>query len=361
MTGRPRVLVLQQGAPGGIGRIELLMWRALQAREVSKVCFVSRRRPAAGLAAVPGGPRTRLLVVASPIGYVLRSLWEAVVARPDVVVYTHVNTARLQPVVRLLRPRARTVLYVHGREIWERLSWLQRFALRSSGRLVLHTRFVGETLDTQGTAHAPMTVVHPSLSDDWAADVEPRSAPTGEAVVLTVSRLECDERQKGVDRVIEAFPTVLERVPGATLRVVGDGTDRERLEGLAASLGLERRVQFLGAVDDATLKRLYASSDVFALPSVQEGFGLVYAEAMAHGLPCVVAAGTAAREVVDVGVTGLAVDPDSVDDLADAVVTLLTDPDRWRRMSRAAADRFQRCFREAVYGQGIRRVLLEAG
>ena len=360
MTGGPRVLVLQQGAPGGIGRIELLVWRALQAG-ASEVRVVSRRRPPDGFTADPKGPRARLLVVANPVGYMLRSLWQTIVARPDVVLYTHVNTARLQLAVRLLRPRARTVLYVHGREVWERLSWLQRFALRSSGRLVLHTRFVGETLDAQGSAHAPMIVVHPSLSDDWAADVAPRSAPTGDAVVLTVSRLEHGERQKGVDRVIEAFPAVLERVPGATLRIVGDGTDRERLERLATSLGLKRQVRFLGAVDDATVKRLYASSDVFALPSVQEGFGLVYAEAMAHGLPCVVAAGTAAREVVDVGVTGLAVEPDSVEELADAIGALLTDRDQWCRMSRAAADRFQRCFREAVYGQAIRCVLLEAG
>jgi glycosyltransferase involved in cell wall biosynthesis len=154
---------------------------------------------------------------------------------------------------------------------------------------------------------------------------------------------------------------VLQRVPAASLLVVGDGTDRERLERLAASLGLERQVRFLGAVDDATLKRVYASSDVFALPSVQEGFGLVYAEAMAHGLPCVIAAGTAAREVVHVDVTGLAVRPDSVEELAEAIAALLADHDQWCQMSRAAADRFQRYFREAVYRQGIRRVLLEAG
>lgn len=355
-----RILVLQQGAPGGIGRIEQLMWRALQGAPASEVRVVSRHPPPDGFAPSPAGPRARLLVVSHPVAFVLRSLWEAMATRPDVVVYTHVNLARLLPAIRLLRRRARSLLYVHGLEVWERLSWLQRLALRSSSQLLFHTRFVAETMDARGIAHAPMTVVHPSLSDEWVAGVEPRSAPTGEAVVLTVSRLERGERQKGVDRVIEAFPAVLKRVPDATLRVVGDGTDRDRLERLAASLGLQRQVRFLGSVDDATLKQLYASSDVFALPSMQEGFGLVYAEAMAHGVPCVIAAGTAAAEVVEVGVTGVAVRHDSVEELADTIAALLTDHERWCRMSRAGVERFQRCFREASYGQGILRAL-EAG
>jgi phosphatidylinositol alpha-1,6-mannosyltransferase len=318
---------------------------------------VSRHPPPDGFAPSPNGSRARLVVEPNPIAFVLRSLWETVTARPDVILYTHVNMARLLPAMRLLRRRARSILYVHGREVWERLTWLQRLALRSSNRLLFHTRFVADTLETRGIGHAPMTVVHPSLPDEWVAGIEPRSAPTGEAVVLTVSRLEREERQKGVDRVIEAFPAVLERVPGATLRVVGDGTDRERLERLATSLGLQERVRFLGAVDDATLKQIYASSDLFALPSVQEGFGLVYAEAMAHGLPCVIAADTAAAEVVEVGVTGMAVTHDSVAELTDAIAALLTDQERWRRMSRAAVERFERCFRETAFRQGIRRAL----
>jgi phosphatidylinositol alpha-1,6-mannosyltransferase len=358
MTGS-RILVLQQGSPGGIGRIEQLLWRTLQGVPASEVRVVSRHPPPDGFTS-PDGSRARLVVQPNPIAFVLRSLWETVAARPDVILFTHVNMARLLPAVRLLRRRARSILYVHGLEVWQRLTWLQRLALRSSNRLLFHTRFVADTLETRGIAHAPMTVVHPCLSDEWVAGIEPRSGPTGEAVILTVSRLEREDRRKGVDRLIEAFSAVLERIPGATLRIVGDGTDRERLERLATSLDLQHRVRFLGAVDDATLKRVYATSDVFALPSVQEGFGLVYAEAMAHGLPCVIAADTAAAEAVEVGVTGLAVASDSVEDLADAIAALLTDQERWRRMSRAGVERFQRCFREAAYGQGIWRAL-EAG
>jgi phosphatidylinositol alpha-1,6-mannosyltransferase len=301
-----------------------------------------------------------LLVASHPIAFVWRALWETVAVRPDVVLYTHINMARLHPATRLLHRRAQTLLYVHGLEVWQRLSWLQRLALGGVNRLVLNTRFVAETLDARGITHAPVTVVPPSVPDSWLAGIEPRTTPTGEAVVLTVSRLEQNDREKGVDRLIEAFPAVLKRVPGATLRIVGDGTDRERLEQLVTSLALQERVRFLGAVDDTALKRAYASSDVFALPSLQEGFGIVYLEAMAHGLPCVIASDTAPAEVVEVGVTGLAIDHHSAEELADAIATLLTDQECWRRMNRAAVERFQRSYRETAYSQGIQSAL-EAG
>jgi phosphatidylinositol alpha-1,6-mannosyltransferase len=351
-----RILVLQKGDLGGIGRIEQLLWRALQ-DAASEVRVVSRHPPASGFAPSLDAARARLLVVSHPVAFVLRSLWEIVAVRPDVVLYTHVNMARLHPAMRLLHRRARTLLYVHGLEVWQRLSWLQRLALRGVSRLVLNTQFVADTMDTRGIIHAPVTVVPPCLPDSWLDGIEPRSTPTGEAVVLTVSRLERNDRQKGVDRLIEAFPAVLECVPGATLRIIGDGTDRERLEGLVASLGLQEQVRFLGAVDDATLKGAYASSDVFTLPSVQEGFGIVYLEAMAHGLPCVIAADTAPAEVVEVGVTGLAVTHHSAEELANAVASLLTDRECWRRMSRASVGRFQRCFRESAYNQRLQSAL----
>jgi phosphatidylinositol alpha-1,6-mannosyltransferase len=366
MMPSPRVLIVQQGAPGGIGRVELLLQRALAAGRTDhlEVRIVSRYRPhdrfveTAGLAETS----TPYAVVPNPLRFVLRSLREAVLGRPDVIVYTHVNVARLHVVLRWLRPRIRTVLLTHGIELWQPLSWAQRFALRQCSRVVTVTWFVAHTLDApHAPGHAPVAVVPLALSDRWVAGVVPRCEPTGHAVVLAVSRLEHRERQKGIDRLIEAFPLVLDRVPGATLRIVGDGPDRSELEKLAARLGVKHRVEFLGAVDDATLKRQYASADVFALPSMQEGFGLVYLEAMAHGLPCIVAAGTAGAEVVQPGVSGVGVRPDDARELADAVASLLTDNERWSRMSRAAAAAFQERYREAFYGERIRDVLMEAG
>jgi glycosyltransferase involved in cell wall biosynthesis len=254
------------------------------------------------------------------------------------------------------------VLVTHGIEIWRPLSWVKRYPLGKCSQIVTLSRFVAKSLDTaQGQHHAPVTVVPAGLSDEWSAGIVARQDSTSRGTVLTVGRLWSTDQQKGVDRVIQAFPQVLGRVPEARLWIVGDGSDRPRLELLASRLSIAHRVEFLGAVDDASLKQAYANSDVFALPSIQEGFGLVYLEAMAHGLPCIVAAGTAGAEVVESGVTGLGVPPDDVDQVAKAITSLLTNRARWSLMSRAASACFQERYREAAFAGRIRRVLLGTG
>ena len=95
------------------------------------------------------------------------------------------------------------------------------------------------------------------------------------------------------------MPPLLAARPGARLVVAGDGDDRPRLEARAAALGLGGAVLFTGFVSEATLAELYRRAAVFVMPSLGEGFGLVYLEAMRAGKPCVAARGSAAEEVVE--------------------------------------------------------------
>jgi phosphatidylinositol alpha-1,6-mannosyltransferase len=96
-------------------------------------------------------------------------------------------------------------------------------------------------------------------------------------------------------------------------------------------------VRFLGGVSDRELGRLYRSAGVFAMPSRQEGFGLVYAEAMWHGLPCIGSTLDAASEVITDGATGRLVPYGGVEPLADAIIELLSNRGLAERMGRVAA------------------------
>ena len=117
----------------------------------------------------------------------------------------------------------------------------------------------------------------------------------GGATFLTVRRL---SPRMGHDLLLEAFAGVVERHPDAELYVAGDGPLREDLEALAADLGLDANVTFLGYVPGETLPALYAGADVFVLPTRQlEGFGLATLEALASGTPVV---GTAVGGTVEV-------------------------------------------------------------
>ncbi len=124
---------------------------------------------------------------------------------------------------------------------------------------------------------------------------------------------------------------VLQKFPNATLVVVGDGTQRHELERMAERLGITRAVRFLGKLPHDQLPEYYAAADLFVGPSVvdrsgdTEGLGVVFIEAASAGLAMV---GTSVGGISDVlihDVTGLAVEPDQPEALADAIERLLGD------------------------------------
>lgn len=186
----------------------------------------------------------------------------------------------------------------------------------------------------------------------------PASSPRldGERILLSVGNLGKAHRYKGFDTVIQALPGVLEAVPDLLYVIVGEGDDRTYLEGLAAKIGVARHVTFAGSLSDTDLAAYYHACDAFVLPSRAlrhighwdgEGFGIVYIEAALAGKPVVGSFGGGAAEAVLHGRTGLLVEPGSVKEVMDAVVTLLTNQDLASRMGcegrRWASQNFTTC------------------
>jgi phosphatidyl-myo-inositol dimannoside synthase len=172
-------------------------------------------------------------------------------------------------------------------------------------------------------------------------DLPPDHTPQPRAerpTLVTVSRLA--DRYKGHDVVLEAMPGIIERVPGAQWVVVGDGPLRAELERRAAALGVAGSVSFVGSVDDAERDAWLERAHVFVMPSrppedgtAGEGFGIVYLEAAARGLPVVAGDTGGSVDAVADGETGLlvpAADPVAV---GDAVARLLVDAELRERLA----------------------------
>ena len=133
--------------------------------------------------------------------------------------------------------------------------------------------------------------------------------------------------EKNIGYLLRAYAALLKAVPDAVLWVAGRGPEGPALENLAAQLGITERVKFLGFLDHPTLARYYAACDVFVLPSIQEAQPLVAMEAMWFARPVIVTrAIVAADEMVDQGVNGYIVDPQSVEDLTSRLQLLSSDP-----------------------------------
>jgi phosphatidylinositol alpha-1,6-mannosyltransferase len=160
-----------------------------------------------------------------------------------------------------------------------------------------------------------------------------------ERFALMVSRMVVEDRYKGHDMLLELWREVLQSTPQLNLVIVGEGSDRPRLQEKCRNLGLEDYVIFTGLIPDEQLRGLYSDCEFFVLPSSGEGFGLVFLEAMRAGKACIAAHGAAA-EIVEPGVTGLLVNSDSPREVRNAVQRLAGDPQLAKKMGMASYQRF---------------------
>jgi glycogen(starch) synthase len=151
--------------------------------------------------------------------------------------------------------------------------------------------------------------------------------------------------EKGFDLAVRAFATVLRRVPRARLVLAGDGAVRPELEQLAAALGLSAAVEFVGTVAPDDVPALIDAASLVVVPSRwDEPFGLVALEAALMARPVVAARVGGLAEVVEHGVTGLLVEREDPEALADAVIRLLEDPAAADRMALRARERARQRF-----------------
>ena len=180
-------------------------------------------------------------------------------------------------------------------------------------------------------------------------------------VILTVARL---VPHKGQDMGIRAVATLRRDFPGLRYIMVGEGPDEERLRALAKELGVSDRVGFVGAMRDDELPEAYATSTIYLGASRVdkeinvEGFGISFVEAAASGIPSVAGDSGGVRSAVRDGETGIVVPPTDSDAVADAIRSLLLNPDRRNQMGAAGRravethynwDRVARDTREFTY------------
>lgn len=159
---------------------------------------------------------------------------------------------------------------------------------------------------------------------------------------------------KGHRYFLKAARRILGHIPNAEFLLVGDGPLRDRFQALAEELGIEARVHFLGTRNDTP--SILSALDVSVLCSTSEGMSNVILESMAAGKPVVATRVGGNPELVTEGVTGLLAPPADPDALADAILSLLRDPDAARAMGSAARERVVREFTVAAMVQKHERL-----
>ncbi len=268
------------------------------------------------------------------------------------VIVTHLQLA---PAALALAARGASVITILcGVEAWRPVSWLQGTALDRAARLMAISHFTRDGFQKANPRFAghAVDVCHLGIEPVAGAD----HAPAGPPSALIVGRMAVDERYKGHDPLLDVWREVTAAVPGASLRIVGEGDDRIRLEQKAASLALGDRVIFLGRLDDEAVRREYERCTAFVMPSRDEGFGFVFVEAMRAARACVGSRGAAAEIIAD-GETGWLVEPGDRAQLVDRVVRVLRDRPATAAMGARGRARFLQQFTDERFRDRFRALL----
>lgn len=285
-------------------------------------------------------------------------LWYSMRA-PGYWIYDAAYLARVHPRHGFGRTRP-FMIFLHGIEVWEDARPSSIEACRRAHRLVSNSDY---TLSRAQRCHGAFR----NARACWLgteSDAKPMPVPALSCAmpptVLVVGRMDIREGYKGHDDVIRAWPDVLRAHPMARLEIVGRGSLLPALQQLASDCGVAGQVVFRGFVSEAELADCYARAQVFALPSRGEGFGLVYIEAMRHGLPIVASRHDAGAEVVVDMKTGLLADLALTGDLAAKLTWLLTNRDAAEAMGLAGQRRWQELFTYSAFKVRFSEVLDQA-
>lgn len=246
----------------------------------------------------------------------------------EIVIIGHANLAPLA----LMMKNPFKYLIVHGIEVWRKLPRVRTLGIKRIDRILSVSAYTQrEMMRHNGLTEDPFRIF-PNTLDPLAAPLQHRidrsalGLPDGR-MLLSVTRLASSERYKNIRAVIESLPSVLATKPDAFYVIVGDGAERKVFQELAHRMGLADKVFLPGAISNELLPAYYDNSDVFVLPSVKEGFGIVFLEAMSHAKACIGAHAGGVPEVIRDGVTGILVDPSRLaTEVPEAILRLLTQP-----------------------------------
>lgn len=242
-----------------------------------------------------------------------KALFHCLVWRPDLIFVGHINLVPLVIGVaqRLSIP---VVLPAHGIEVWDkpnasRLEAAERVTEIWPVSRTTQDRMRGWLPDV------PMHIIHNCVE---LADFTPGPKPdylveryglAGKRTVMTLARLPGWDRHKGVDEMIQAMADLRESQPDLRYLVAGEGPDKQRLIDLAEQLGVADTVIFAGFIDRAEKLDHYRLADAFAMPSRGEGFGIVFLESLACGVPVLGSTLDGGADALQHGKLGLLVDP----------------------------------------------------
>ena len=323
-----RILALVTEAFGGYGGIAQYNRDFLTALAQSKAVREIIVLPRIGYGSAPEAAAKirQLAPVRSKAAYVVAACASARRTSFDLFFCGHINTA---PLAAFMGRNLKVPVWLqtHGIDAWDRPASFLRIAVERSALITTVSRYTRRRMLEWSNIHPARVRVLPNTVRPMFSpgpdnlDARTKFDLSGRKIILTVSRITKADCYKGHSEVIRALPAALRSHPDLIYVIAGDGDGRSDLERLVSASGLQGFVRFIGRVSDADILALYRCASAFVMPSTKEGFGIVFAEAAASGLPVIGGNQDGSVDALADGQIGRAINPAS----QDQIVTALND------------------------------------
>jgi glycosyltransferase involved in cell wall biosynthesis len=263
------------------------------------------------------------------VNFVLKTLSNP--SKPDVAILSHVNLAIIGLIIKFINPQCRLWLVAHGIEVWRPLSVFKRLMLNRCDKVICVSNYTRQQMISRHNINPAKCIVLNNAIDPFMrlpdTFVKPQSLlkryglSDDDFIIFSLTRLASTEQYKGYDHVISVLGSLKSKFPQIKYMLSGKYDDQEniRIKKLIAEHDVSGHVILTGFIDEAELTDHFLLADLFVLPSKKEGFGIVFIEALACGLPVICGNADGSVDAIRNGELGEAIDPDNLACLNDAI------------------------------------------
>jgi glycosyltransferase involved in cell wall biosynthesis len=290
--------------------------------------------------------------------------------RPDVVIISHVNLAIIGLLIKIINPKCKVWLIAHGVEVWRPLSLVKNLFLKRCDKIICVSNFTKQQMILWHQTNPDKCAVLNNAVDPFMklpatfkkpAQLLKRYRLTPETpVIFTLTRLASSEQYKGHDQVIKVISKLKHKFPGIKYILSGQYDHKEeiRIQKLISAYKVDEEVILTGFVNEAELSDHFLLADLFVLPSKKEGFGIVFIEALACGLPVICGNVDGSIDAICNGELGKAINPEDLNEIEGAITeyfgTPLTESRRQYLQNQCLLH-----FNEADYMDKLKKMLTE--
>lgn len=283
-------------------------------------------------------------------------------AKSDIVILSHINLLLAGWLIKKISPRTKVVMFAHGIEVWRNLQRHQLKMIASCDRIFAVSNYTADIVSKikgikPGKAHVLNNCLDPFLPQKARGiqDAELRRRyhlKESDIILFTLTRLSSKERYKGYDKVIEAMMKINNDFPDLKYLIAGsyDANEKSFLDEIISKYKLDGKVKLAGFIPEEELIDHFKMADLYVMPSMKEGFGIVFIEAMFYGLPVIAGNKDGSTDALLNGKLGKLVDPLNTTEIASAMSEILKNrnhfiPDRNLLLSNFGYDAYKEKFK----------------